>query len=173
MVNSKTVTKEDKKNLEKKLGEVLGLERAAQKAVDELTSMNLIKLGAKDEAKEIQNEANSHEEKIQKVISNLSKDKDVELDKDKVEETANETEQKATTMMKTYLGENPDTSEAIEFLCLAEGGEVTHYEVLSTICHNFDNIELSSAVSSILKEEQEHLRRCLALAKQAVSSINI
>ena len=171
MVNSKTVTKEDKKNLEKKLGEVLGLERAAQKAVDELTSMNLIKLGAKDEAKEIQNEANSHEEKIQKVISNLSKDKDVELDKDKVEETANETEQKATTMMKTYLGENPDTSEAIEFLCLAEGGEVTHYEVLSTICQNFDNIELSSAVSSILKEEQEHLRRCLALAKQAVSSV--
>jgi hypothetical protein len=173
MVNSKTVTKEDKKNLEKKLGEVLGLERAAQKAVDELTSMNLIKLGAKDEAKEIQNEANSHEEKIQRVISSLSKDKDIELDKDKVEETATETEHKATTMMKTYLGENPDTSEAIEFLCLAEGGEVTHYEVLSTICQNFDNIELSSAVSSILKEEQEHLRRCLALAKQAVSSINI
>ena len=171
MVNSKTVTKEDKKNLEKKLGEVLGLERAAQKAVDELTSMNLIKLGAKDEAKEIQNEANSHEEKIQRVISSLSKNKDIELDKDKVEETATETEQKATTMMKTYLGENPDTSEAIEFLCLAEGGEVTHYEVLSTICQNFDNIELSSAVSSILKEEQEHLRRCLALAKQAVSSV--
>jgi rubrerythrin len=170
MVNSKPVTKEDKKNLEKKLGEVLGLERAAQKAVEELTSMNLIKSGAKDEAKEIQNEANSHEEKIQKVISNLSKDKDISLDKDKVEETANETEQKATTMMKTYLGENPDTSEAIEFLCLAEGGEVTHYEVLSTICQNFDNIELSSAVSSILKEEQEHLRRCLALAKQAVST---
>lgn len=171
MANSKTATKENKKNLEKKLGEILGLERAAQKAVDELNSMNLIKSGAKDEAKEIQNEANSHEEKIQKVISNLSEDKDIKLDKDKVEEIAKETEQKATTMMKTYLGENPDTSEAVEFLCLAEGGEVTHYEVLSTICQNFDNIELSSAVSSILKEEQEHLRRCLALAKQAVSSV--
>jgi hypothetical protein len=171
MANSKTATKENKKNLEKKLGEILGLERAAQKAVDELTSMDLIKSGAKDEAKEIQNEANSHEEKIQKVISSLSEDKDIELDKDKVEETANETEQKATTMMKTYLGENPDTSEAVEFLCLAEGGEVTHYEVLSTICQNFDNIELSSVVSSILKEEQEHLRRCLALAKQAVSTV--
>ena len=65
--------------------------------------------------KEIQNEANSHEEKIQKVISNLSEDKDIKLDKDKVEEIAKETEQKATTMMKTYLGENPDTSEAVEF----------------------------------------------------------
>ena len=35
--------------------------------------------------------------------------------------------------MQTYLGEDPDTLDAIEFLCLAEGGEVTHYEVLETI----------------------------------------
>ena len=35
-------------------------------------------------------------------------------------------------MMKTYLGQDPDSSEAIEFLCLAEGGEVTHYEVLES-----------------------------------------
>ena len=28
-------------------------------------------------------------------------------------------------------GTNLDSSEAIEFLCLAEGGEVTHYEVLA------------------------------------------
>jgi hypothetical protein len=41
--------------------------------------------------------------------------------------------QKASEMMKIYLGENPDSSEAIEFLCLAEGGEVTHYEVLSAM----------------------------------------
>jgi hypothetical protein len=27
--------------------------------------------------------------------------------------------------METYLGENPDSQEAIEFLCLAEAGEVT------------------------------------------------
>lgn len=30
--------------------------------------------------------------------------------------------------MKIYLDEKPDSSEAIEFLCLGEGGEVTHYE---------------------------------------------
>jgi hypothetical protein len=36
-------------------------------------------------------------------------------------------------MMNTYLGEDPDSSEAIEFLCLSESGEVTHYEVLSTM----------------------------------------
>lgn len=35
--------------------------------------------------------------------------------------------------MQTYLGADPDSSEAIEFLCLAEGGEVTHYEVLAAM----------------------------------------
>jgi hypothetical protein len=36
--------------------------------------------------------------------------------------------------MKTYLDEDLDSSEAIEFLCLAEGGEVNNnYQVLSAM----------------------------------------
>jgi hypothetical protein len=171
MSNSKTaLVQENKRNLEKKLGEILGLERAAQKAVDELISMKLIKSNSKDEAKDIQKEATSHEEQIQEVVAELSEDKDIKLDVQEVEQTAVETEQKATHIMKTYLGEKPDTSEALEFLCLAEGGEVTHYEVLNSISENFDNKKLSSTVKSILKEEQDHLKRCLALAKEEVSS---
>jgi hypothetical protein len=171
MSNSKTaLIEENKKNLAKKLGEILGLERAAQKAVDELISMKLIKSNSKDEAKGIQKEATSHEEQIQEVVLELSEDKDIKLDVQEVEQTAEETEQKVTQIMKTYLGEEPDTSEALEFLCLAEGGEVTHYEVLSSISENFDSKKLSSTVKSILKEEQDHLKRCLALAKEEVSS---
>jgi O6-methylguanine-DNA--protein-cysteine methyltransferase len=150
--------KENIENLQKKLGETLGLERAAQKAVDELISMKLIKSDSKDEAKDIQKEATSHEEQIQEVVSELSEDKDIKLDVQEVEQTANETEQKVTQIMKTYLGEEPDTSEALEFLCLAEGGEVTHYEVLSSISANFDNKKLSATAKSILKEEQGRLK---------------
>lgn len=171
MSNSKTaLIQENKKNLEKKLGEILGLERAAQKAVDELISMKLITSNSKDEAKDIQKEATSHEEQIQEVVAELPEDKDIKLNAQEVEQTAEETEQKVTQIMKTYLGEEPYTSEALEFLCLAEGGEVTHYEVLSSISGNFDNKKLSSTVKSILKEEQDHLKRCLALAKEEVSS---
>jgi hypothetical protein len=36
-------------------------------------------------------------------------------------------------MMQTYLGEDPDTLDGLEFLCLAEGGEATHYEVTSVL----------------------------------------
>lgn len=161
--------KENIGNLQKKLGEVLGLERAAQKAVDELISMKLLKSDSKTEAKEIQGEAITHEEKIQEVVSIFSEDKDIQLDISKVEESAKETEEKAAQIMKTYLGEEPDTPEALEFLCLAEGGEVSHYEVLQAICGNFDNKKALSTVKSILKEEQRHLTRCIDMAKSAVS----
>ncbi len=161
--------KENIENLQKKLGEVLGLERAAQKAVDELITMKLLKSDSKTQAKEIQGEASTHEEKIQEVISIFSEDKNVQLDVAKVEESAKETEEKATQIMKTYLGEKPDTSEALEFLCLAEGGEVSHYEVLQAICGNFDNKKAKTIVKSILKEEQDHLTRCIDMAKSAVS----
>jgi ferritin-like metal-binding protein YciE len=161
--------KENIENLQKKLGEVLGLERAAQKAVDELISMKLLKSDSKNEAKEIQGEASTHEEKVQEVISIFSEDKNVNLDVNKVEESAKETEEKATKIMKTYLGEEPDTSEALEFLCLAEGGEVSHYEVLQAICENFDNKKAITTVKSILKEEQKHLSQCIQMAKSAVS----
>ncbi len=161
--------KENIENLQKKLGEVLGLERAAQKAVDELISMKLLKSNSKDESREIQEEASNHEEKIQEVASIFSEDKDVQLDINKVKESAKETEEKATNIMKIYLGEKPDTSEALEFLCLAEGGEVAHYEVLQAICSNFDNKKALSTVKSILKEEQRHLTRCIDMAKSVVS----
>ena len=59
-------------------------------------------------------------------------------------------------MMKIYSGEDPDTSEALEFLCLAEGGEVTHYDVLSSVpVVSFTiNKKLSSTLILFLKEDR-------------------
>jgi hypothetical protein len=170
MSKSTKPSKEDQKNLEEKLGEVLGLERAAQKAVTELNSMKLLDSSSKKEVIGMKDEANSHEEQIIKLISDISKEKeDVKIDQDSIEETAKETEKKAVKMMKTYLGEDPDSSEAIEFLAIAEGAEVIHYEVLNAISKNFKIKELSNTVSSILKEEQKHLQLCIDLAKESVS----
>jgi hypothetical protein len=170
MSKSAKPSKEDQKNLEEKLGEVLGLERAAQKAVEEINSKKLLESGTKKDILGIKEEASSHEEKINKLISDLSEEnEDLKINQDNIEEIAKETEKKATKMMKTYLGEDPDSSEAIEFLAIAEGAEVIHYEVLNAICKNFKVKELSNTVSSILKEEQKHLQMCIDLAKETVS----
>jgi hypothetical protein len=36
-------------------------------------------------------------------------------------------------MVQTYLEEDPDTLDRLEFLCLAEGEEARHYEVLDEL----------------------------------------
>lgn len=158
-----------KEKLEQKIGECLGLEMAAQKAVEELASKGLLdKRGMLSKLKNMQKEAGNHQSKLEQLVHKLSGS----LDSAKIQEAAQETERKATEIMKIYLGEDPDSSEAIEFLCLAEGGEVTHYEVLSAIAKKvkLNNKQLSNTISSILRQEQKHVKLCTRLAKEVATS---
>ena len=81
-------------------------------------------------------------------------------DQQSAREHAEETSQKASQMMQTYLGEDPDTLDALEFLCLGEGGEVTHYEVLDELAKEIKDKKFASEVRSILREEKQHLQLC-------------
>ena len=115
--------------LEQKIGEALGLEKAAQVAVEKLSAKGLLDEGGmKDKLQSMKKQANNHQANLEDLIPALESEG---LSSENIHNAATETEQKAAQMMKTYLGEDPDSSEAIEFLCLTEGGEVTHYEVLS------------------------------------------
>ena len=160
----------EKEKLEEKIGEALGLEMAAQKAVEELGSKGLLdEAGMKAKLDKMRKEANNHQTKLEELVQKLSQSQG--LNPENIQSTALETEQKASQMMNTYLGDEPDSSEAIEFLCLAEGGEVTHYEVLSTMAaKKVKNKQFSTAVNSILREEQRHLQLCTRLAKQVAVS---
>ena len=73
-------------------------------------------------------------------------------------------------MMHIYLGEDPDSSEALDFLGLAEGGEVTHYEVLNSVSKDVKNKKFGTKVKSILSEEKRHLSLCIKLAKDNAAS---
>ena len=158
-----------KQKLEQKLGEVLGLEMAAQKAVQELSSKGLLDEGGiKNKLEGMKQEANDHETQIEELVQNLSKSEG--LDSETIHESAEETVQKASEMMETYLGEDPDSSEALDFLCLAEGGEVSHYEVLSAMTRGFKDSQFAGTVQSILEEEKRHLQTCIQLAKQNAAS---
>ena len=155
----------DKQKLEQKIGEALGLEMAAQKAVEELSLKGLLdQAGLKGKLEGMKKEAGNHQTQIEELVEKLSKSE--ELNSENIQEVAKETQQKASEIMKTYLGEEPDSSEAIEFLCLAEGGEVTHYEVLSAMTKGVKNRQFATKVKSILQEEKKHLQMCTRLAKQ-------
>ena len=160
--------------LQEKLGEALGLEMAAQKAVEELGSKGLLdKNGMLAQLQKMQSQAGSHQSKLEETVRNLTNSSE-KLDSSKIQQVAQETAQKCSIMMETYLGQDPDSSEAIEFLCLAEGGEVTHYEVLAAISKKLNNKiknngKLSTTVNSILREEKRHLALCIKLAKQTAT----
>ena len=158
----------DQEMIQEKIGEALGLEKAAQKAVVELDSRGLLKPEQMKKLSKMKEEAGKQEQRMEELVEELS-DSDG-LDSSEIESTAEETAEKASKMMETYLGEEPDTQEALEFLCLAEGGEVTHYEVLSSIAKDVKNKKFGTTVRAILKEEQRHLDVCTKLAKSNASS---
>jgi ferritin-like metal-binding protein YciE len=155
----------EKEKLEEQIGEVLGLEIAAQKAVEELSAKGLLdKRGLKGKLQGMKKEAGDHQRRIEQVMQRLTESEG--LDEQSVRQSAEETSQKASQMMQTYLGEDPDTLDALEFLCLAEGGEVTHYEVLGELAKEVKDKKFASEVRSILREEKQHLQLCTQLARE-------
>ena len=159
----------DRGMLEEKIGEVIGLEVAAQKAVKELTSKGLLPDQGliKNKMEGTRKEASKHQTEMEDLVGKLS-DSDG-LDAVKIQEMAQETEQKASKIMETYLGEDA-SQEALEFLCLAEGAEVTHYEVLSAMTKGIKNKQFPTKVKSILNQEKKHLLLCIQLAKKNASN---
>jgi ferritin-like metal-binding protein YciE len=154
--------------LEQKIGEILGLEKAAQVAVEDLSAKGLLDEGGmKDKLQPMRRQANNHQAKLEELIPDLESEG---LSSENIQNAAQETEQKATEIMKTYLGEDPDSSEAIEFLCLAEGGEITHYEVLNAMTKGVKNKKFRAKMKAILAEEKRHLQLCTRLAKQIGAS---
>jgi hypothetical protein len=176
MTSASSNDRDNRQKLEQKIGEAIGLEMAAQKAVEELSSKGLLDNGGmKSNLERMKKEANNHQTKLEGLVKKLSQStKGGEggagiLNSDNIQGSATETEQKASQIMQTYLGNEPDSSEAIEFLCLAEAGEVTHYEVLDTIIKKskFKNKQqLAAQIKSILGQEKKHLQLCTKLAKQ-------
>jgi ferritin-like metal-binding protein YciE len=154
----------NKEKLEEKLGKALGLEKAAQLAVEELSAKGLLDEGIMNEnLQTMKKQDNKHQTNLKELVQELVSDG---LSSEIIQKTASETEQKASEIMKIYLGVDPHDPEAIEFLCLAEGGEVIHYEVLSAIVKEVKNRNIVTKVKAILAEEKIHLQLCIGLAKQ-------
>ena len=158
----------DKEMIQEKIGEALGLEKAAQKAVEDLDSRGLLKPEQMKKLSKMKDEASQQEQEMQQLVEDLVESDG--FDQSTIEGKAEETAEKASKIMETYLGDEPDTQEALEFLCLAEGAEVTHYEVLNSISKQVKNKKFGTKVISILKEEKAHLELCTKLAKSNAAS---
>lgn len=159
----------ERHKLEKKIGEVLGLEISAQKSIEQLSSKRLLASSGgvnRGQIEEIKREAADHQRRIEQAVTRLSQSQG--FDSEKILKEADDVVQRTTQMMDVYLKGHQEPTAALEFLCQAEAGEVTHYELLNHMASQLNDQTFSSEVHSILDEEKEHLQECIQAAKESV-----
>ena len=140
--------------LDTKIAEVIGLAQAAQGATEKISG-----LVEDDEIKEtlerMKQEAVETEERTTQVAENLDGKKTAILEK------ARETKQEATEMMSTYLGSDADGLDGLEFLTMAEAGEVGHWQILGTMNQKAGNSELQEVIEWVTPIQERHFEQTL------------
>ncbi|MDQ5893781.1 MAG: hypothetical protein QG596_42 [Actinomycetota bacterium] len=101
--------------VEEKLAEVTGLAQAAQGAIEKVAP-TIEDEQALSSLETMKSEAEQTEERCTSVIDKRDGSKTAILDK------ARETKQEATEMMSTYLGDDSDGLDGVEFMTMAEAG---------------------------------------------------
>jgi hypothetical protein len=136
-------------NLETKVAEVIGLAQAAQGATEKIEQ-----LVEDDELK--QTLQRMHEEAVETEERTTSVAEGFDGKKTAILEKARETKQEATQMMQTYLGNDADGLDGLEFLTMAEAGEVGHWEILRTMNEQAGNTQLEEVIQWATPIQQRH-----------------
>jgi hypothetical protein len=140
--------------IETKIAEVIGLAQAAQGATEKVTKL-VEDGGLKQKLEQMHREAVETEERTTKVAEKLDGKKTAILEK------ARETKQEATEMMSTYLGSDADGLDGLEFMTMAEAGEVGHWQILDTMNQKARNQELQQVIDWATPIQERHLDEAL------------
>ena len=153
----------DLTELEEKVAEVYGLAQAAQNATTKVS-----KLVEDDQIvtvlQQMHDEAAETEQRCEQLADQLDGKKTAIQDK------ARETKQEAEKMMKDYLGKDADGLDGLEFLIMAEAGELGHVEIVGAMNEQVGEAkvqELFEWAKPIQQRHFEQTRECaLSLARQ-------
>lgn len=149
--------------LEEKVAEVYGLAQAAQGATDKVS-----KLVENDEIagvlQKMHEEAAETEQRCEQLAG------EIDGKKTAIQEKARETKQEAEQMMQDYLGGDADGLDGLEFLIMAEAGELGHVEIVGAMNEQVGEQrvqELFEWARPIQQRHFEQTRECaLQLARQ-------
>ena len=149
--------------LDEKVAEVYGLAQAAQNATTKVS-----KLVEDDQIvtvlQQMHDEAAETEQRCEQLADQLDGKKTAIQDK------ARETKQEAEQMMKDYLGADADGLDGLEFLIMAEAGELGHVEIVGAMNEQVGEAkvqELFEWAKPIQQRHFEQTRECaLSLARQ-------
>ena len=138
-------------HLDSKLGEVLGLAQAAQQATKKVARM------AKKDARLIKlldrmgREAKQTEQRCFAAAERMDGKKSA------IQRKARETKQEAQQMHKAYLEGKDEALDGLEFLLMAEAGELNHWEILGKMSDRAGDRRLRKLVDQVIPIQQRHL----------------
>jgi hypothetical protein len=149
------------RNLDEKLGEVLGLAQAAKGATQKVG-----KLAEDDERRRLLDQMSEEAEETARRCETVLDDASFDGRKTAILDQARATRQEATEMMSTYLGEDSDELDGFEFLVMAEAGEVGHWKILDTLNERagIPAVRELTAFAIPVQDRHEQLARESALA---------
>jgi hypothetical protein len=143
-------------NLESKLGEVIGLAMAAKDATTKIEKL------VEDEhvAKTLQRMHNDAA-KVEELSTELIGSDTYTGKKTAILEQARTTRHEATEMMQTYLGDEPDGLDGLEFLTMAEAGEVGHWKIVEKLNEQFGDRDLKELTDFVVPMQEGHFNTVL------------
>jgi hypothetical protein len=150
--------------IESKLGEVVGLAMAAQAATRAVAKLARAdkEPGVVEMLRRMQEEAKEAEQRGKAAAATFDGKKAAIL------KEARETKQKAAEMMDTYLDEESDALDGLEFLTMAEAGEVGHWEILGHFNKRARHAEITELVAWGFPIQKRHLTEVRASSLQLV-----
>jgi hypothetical protein len=149
--------------LDEKVAEVLGLAQAAQTATEKVIGL-VEDDDVKSTLERMQQEAAETEQRATQLADGLEGKKTALLEK------ARETKGEATEMMRTYLGDDADGLDGLEFLLMAEAGELGHVEIAKTLSQRSQG-ESVTEVRELLEWAQPIQERHFAQTREAALTL--
>jgi flagellar hook-basal body complex protein FliE len=144
----------DLTQLESKLGEVLGLAMAAQDSGKKVA--RLVKKEGDKEIVETLNrmveEAKQTQQRAQEVAGSF------EGKKSAIQREARDVKQKASDMRDTYLDDDADGLDGLEFLTMAEAAELGHVSILEQLNRKAGNPQVRELVKFVKPIQQRHFK---------------
>ena len=140
--------------LDDKIGEVIGLAMASKDATAKIAGLVEDPHVRKD-VERMHDDAVRLERLGTELLGNYDGKKTAILEK------ARETRAEGNDMMKTYLGDDADGLDGLEFLTMAEAGEVGHWNVVNTLNHKAGDRDLQELIDLALPMQEAHLQLTL------------
>lgn len=137
--------------LDSKIGEVIGLAMAAKGA-----TTKIVKLVDDDHVAQTLHAMHDDAAKIERMGTDLIGSDTYAGRKTAILDQARETRHEAIEMMETYLGSDPDGLDGLEFLTMAEAGEVGHWKVVEKLNEQLGDRDLKELTDFVVPLQEQH-----------------